>query len=200
MVSSNILIQPDFLAAEDCRAAMACFRRLAQANRLFRNPAGDPFWDYRYVWLSALPPEESATRAMMHRTRVRTIACIKGHYGESEPLYSDGLQLVCWPEGIAMPPHADNARRDGSPNETPHRDYASVIYLNEDFAGGELYFPRTGLQIKPRTGMLVAFTGGIEDCHGVNAASAGTRYTMPAWYTRTIAQRDRCELEWETVS
>ncbi len=199
MESSRVLVQPDFLAPEDCRAAVACFQRLAAGNRLFRNPAGDPYWDYRFVWVSALPDEEAEVRALMHRTRVRTIERIRAHYAEAAPLYSDGVQLVCWPEGIAMPPHADNAQLDGRPNETPHRDYASVIYLNENFAAGELYFPRTGMQIKPRAGMLVAFTGGVEDCHGVHAASGGVRYTMPAWYTRTVERRDRCELEWDAA-
>jgi predicted 2-oxoglutarate/Fe(II)-dependent dioxygenase YbiX len=62
--------------------------------------------------------------------------------------------------------------------------------LNDDYEGGEIYFPVQGHRLKPRTGMLVAFPGSEEAPHGVTAVVKGERFTMPAWYSteRRVAE------------
>ena len=36
-----------------------------------------------------------------------------------------------------------------------HRKYTSIIYLNDDFSGGETYFAKLNKTIKPETGKIV---------------------------------------------
>ena len=114
---------------------------------------------------------------------------------QEDALYSDSVQLVKWRAGMSMPPHADNAHPDGSPQPMPWRDYASVIYLNDEYQGGEFYFPEIGVEVKPVTGLLLAFPGGMRHFHGVREVQAATRYTMPGWYTRDVRHRDPSSLE-----
>ncbi len=90
-----------------------------------------------------------------------------------------------------MPPHADRANRDGSRHGMPHRDFASIVYLNDDYAGGELYFPRLDMVLKPEAGMLAAFTGGWHHEHAVLRVRSGLRLTMPAFYTLEAGRKDR---------
>jgi predicted 2-oxoglutarate/Fe(II)-dependent dioxygenase YbiX len=82
-----------------------------------------------------------------------------------------------------MPPHRDDRHPNPEdPHNTPWRFLASVIYLNDDYEGGEIYFPDQGMSIKPKHGQLIAFPGAW--WHGVTAVSNGLRYTSPAWYSR----------------
>ena len=56
--------------------------------------------------------------------------------------------------------------------------YASIIYLNNDFNGGELYYPNLGFSITPEPGMMLAHPSTEKYLHGVNPVSNGTRYML----------------------
>jgi hypothetical protein len=188
----DFICREGFLPLEDCARLVACFER--SCGLLFRNPLGDPFWDNRYLWITSLPESERGAKRIMQDARSRVIRELQAFYHEPE-IFSDSVQLVKWSTGQSMSPHADNANPDGSPHVLPWRDYSSVIYLNDDYAGGEFYFPGLGLEIKPAAGMLVAFTGGMRHFHGVREVRGAARYTMPGWYTRDIAHRDPSSLD-----
>lgn len=48
----------------------------------------------------------------------------------------------------------------------PDIKYAIVIYLNDDYEGGELYFPQHNIEIKPKAGSLMTFPGTEKFKHG----------------------------------
>ena len=101
-----------------------------------------------------------------------------------EYLYPDYTDLVSWESGSGMILHADNCDQEGEPNFCSWRNYSGVLYLNEDFAGGETFFPRHGPHfIKPMKGKLALYPAGIDYSHGVSTV-VGTRYTMPIWFTK----------------
>ena len=71
-------------------------------------------------------------------------------------------------------------------NTTKH--FTSMLYLNEDFEGGELYFPQSNnFTIKPKAGMLVIFSGHLGNPHGVTQITDGTRYVHTSFWSRTSA-------------
>jgi predicted 2-oxoglutarate/Fe(II)-dependent dioxygenase YbiX len=107
-----------------------------------------------------------------------------------QPLYSDTAQLVLWTEGIELRPHADNLQPDGSPNTTPHRCFSSLVYLSDDYEGGETYFPGFGVRLKPERGSLVVFGSGPDYVHGVSLVRRGRRYTYAGWFTFDPARED----------
>jgi hypothetical protein len=188
----DFVLQYDFLSPADCASLIACFER--NYERLFRNPQGDPFWDNRYLWITSLPGTEREAKRIMQGARNRVIETLCAFYSETA-VYSDSVQLVKWSPGMSMPAHADNANPDGSSHPMPWRDYASVIYLNDEYQGGEFYFEKIGVEIKPVTGMMIAFPGGMRHFHGVREVRDGARYTMPGWYTKDVSQRDPSSLE-----
>lgn len=61
------------------------------------------------------------------------------------------------------------------------RDISILLYLNDDYEGGELVFPNQHITIKPKAGMLVAFPSNHHFVHGVNPVTKGTRYAMVTW-------------------
>lgn len=57
-------------------------------------------------------------------------------------------------------------------------EVAANLYLNDDFGGGELWFPIRELEIKPKAGQLILFLGGHEYIHGVKEITSGARYVL----------------------
>jgi hypothetical protein len=86
----------------------------------------------------------------------------------------DTRHIVRWPEGSKMPPHYD----------PPSDVLACLIYLNDDYIGGETCFENNFLfeqEVKPEIGKLVVFSNS-EILHWVNEVKEGTRYTLALWF------------------
>jgi hypothetical protein len=54
---------------------------------------------------------------------------------------------------------------------------SNLIYLNDDYEGGELFFPHHNFKIKPKPGMLVSFPGNWWNRHAIFPAS-NMRFAM----------------------
>jgi len=79
--------------------------------------------------------------------------------------------------GSKMHEHFDSSR----PN-----DIATLLYINDDYDGGEIYFPELDISIKPESGDLICFPDNPGFTHGVKEISGFVRYTAPRWFTRIV--------------
>lgn len=95
-----------------------------------------------------------------------------------------------WDVGGFAAPHSDNSDHDGNPNAFEINKYVGILYLNNDYEGGELYFPDHNLEFKPTMGQYIMFPGGHENIHGVKEITAGTRYTMVSFWDYADAEYD----------
>lgn len=95
--------------------------------------------------------------------------------------------LVRWLPGNFQHPHADKELHEGDnagkPNDFPWYDIATIIYLNDDYEGGELYFPKQDIQFKPKAGGAYFFPGDLNYIHGITEVTSGIRYTCPFFWT-----------------
>ena len=95
--------------------------------------------------------------------------------------------LVRWLPGQLQMPHADKELHEGDqrgkPNDFPYYDIAGLFYLNDDYEGGELYFPLQRIQFKPKRGAAYFFPGDMNYIHGVTEITSGIRYTSPFFWT-----------------
>jgi predicted 2-oxoglutarate/Fe(II)-dependent dioxygenase YbiX len=57
---------------------------------------------------------------------------------------------------------------------------AFILYLNDDFEGGETVFENETI-IKPKKGRLLVFSNGIF-LHKVNLITKGERYVIAGWF------------------
>jgi hypothetical protein len=53
-----------------------------------------------------------------------------------------------------------------------------VLYLNDNFSGGELFYPNLDLKIEPKRGMLVIHSAQAKYAHGVSEVLSGVRYGL----------------------
>jgi hypothetical protein len=67
--------------------------------------------------------------------------------------------------------------------QLPHVDsnfgtncFLAMLYINDDYEGGELFFPDHDISYKPKPGDLVIYSGDFK--HGVKASIGNPRYTI----------------------
>uniref|UniRef100_M3XWG5 procollagen-proline 3-dioxygenase n=1 Tax=Mustela putorius furo TaxID=9669 RepID=M3XWG5_MUSPF len=96
---------------------------------------------------------------------------------------------------LSHPIHADNCLLDPEANECwkeppayTFRDYSALLYMNDDFEGGEFIFTEMDAKtvtasIKPKCGRMVSFSSGGENPHGVKAVTKGQRCAVALWFT-----------------
>jgi hypothetical protein len=98
-----------------------------------------------------------------------------------------GPCIVRWPAGSRQEPHADKEMHEGpdagTPNSFPWYDLGTVFYLNDDYEGGELYFPLQGIEFKPKAKAAYFFPGDKNYIHGVRPITNGVRYTAPFFWS-----------------
>jgi hypothetical protein len=101
----------------------------------------------------------------------------------AEKVFNRKLKLLSlsahkWHEGAFAADHSDNAELDGTPNAWEENKLVTMIYLNDNFEGGNLTFRDHELAFKPKMGSVIVFDVGIDNVHAVTEVKSGTRYTM----------------------
>ena len=98
-------------------------------------------------------------------------------------VYDEGLNgVVEMIVGDSMPVHVDQGTAQNKSvglktgSGYPSRDISSVFYYNDDYEGGEIYFPKQDLLIKPEPGMFICFPSKDEFPHQVKEVKSGYRW------------------------
>jgi hypothetical protein len=87
----------------------------------------------------------------------------------------EGWQLLKYGEGHHFGNHVDD-------NKMYPRTFSLSYYLNDDYEGGEIEFPRFGLKIKPVANQLIMFPANYVYNHIVHPVTSGTRYAVVNWF------------------
>lgn len=176
----DFVILDDVIDRSECAAFCNAYQTLS--GSIPQTNSGHAFWHGRIVEGSELAPRFPGLSYRMKELGLYFGEAVRRFYSLREPLFADTMQLVRWPQGMHMKPHADNANPGGEPHRMPWRRFASILYLNDDYQGGELYLTALNRIVRPKCGRFVAFTGGFHHEHAVLNVKAGTRYTMPAFF------------------
>jgi hypothetical protein len=62
-----------------------------------------------------------------------------------------------------------------------HRRVSTLYYLNENYTGGEINFPRFGITFKPKANQMVLFPSTYVYNHSVSPVVEGERYAVVSW-------------------
>ena len=183
-----IVIKENFLSAEESAEVLRGAKALTTWDARAQG-----YWNSRIAHADHFLDARARDQLVAIRQRVRSE--IKSAYQLTRPLYSDTLQIVRWPAGFEQLPHADSENPGGAPHPYAWRAFASLIYLNDDFDGGQIYFPNQGLAPKIKPGMLVFFPGTLEFLHGVTMITRGERYTVASFWTFDPLRQDGLPIE-----
>lgn len=136
------------------------------------------FWDERNIGLLTDVPKhhyagvETARLILSIHSRIKEF--ISNSFGIE--CYADQIGIVRWPPGSYQMPHID---------AIPELDRVAgcVIYLNDDYEGGETFYPYYDKIVYPKAGSIFAHDSGHSHLHGVTQIKEKTRYTISSTWT-----------------
>jgi hypothetical protein len=138
--------------------------------------------DIRDVSVISLPHEVQIAEDPILK-RVREILKNSFYLPEQEyskafsviPNIHESYQIVRYEVGQYFKEHSD-ATKEFS------RKVSLVYYLNDDYLGGEIYFPNFNLKIKPEKNSLLMFPSSDNYKHSANTIEKGTKYAIVGFW------------------
>lgn len=92
----------------------------------------------------------------------------------SEIFNQEGFQLLKYEPGGFYKAHHDSF-------PATKRAVSVLIYLNDDYEGGEIEFVNFDLKIKPKAGTLILFPSNYPYKHIAHPVTSGTKYVVVTW-------------------
>jgi hypothetical protein len=97
------------------------------------------------------------------------------HYNFYEPTFiNEGFNVLKYQTGEEYKAHYDGGSASA-------RSISPILYLNDDYEGGEIEFVNFNVTIKPEKGMLVLFPGTYPYAHIAHPVTSGTKYAIVTW-------------------
>lgn len=105
-------------------------------------------------------------------------------YGVKFP-YAEPCSVLRYRAGQFYKRHVDNillkSRFQEVEQGIPTRDISVVGYLNDNFTGGETYFDRQDVKVKPRSGSVLVFPAYFTHPHESLPVLDGEKYAFTSW-------------------
>lgn len=95
-------------------------------------------------------------------------------FGFEEPLFHEPYGVLRYSGGQEYTAHYDGSTSIG-------RAISALVYLNDDYEGGELEFTNFKIKIKPEPGMLILFPSNYAYTHIAHPVTSGTKYAIVTW-------------------
>jgi hypothetical protein len=87
----------------------------------------------------------------------------------------EGFQVLKYEKGQFYKTHLDSSKENG-------RVLSVLLYLNEDYEGGETYFPRQDMKIKGEQGDVLLFPSNYCYPHSAEEILNGIKYSVVTWF------------------
>jgi hypothetical protein len=191
-VPGDVLVVENFLAAGDCARLVELARTLpTETGRMVAD-------DGRGLPAAEAEPAGAGDAPRRITTLIKTFGegdafvpvvghaflhWVRGAYGQ-ELEWFEWPDVLCYGPGGRYDPHADSENRDPATGEwrrVLERDFSLLVYLNDDYVGGELEFPGLCYRLRPRRGTLVAFPSDHRYLHAALPVESGTRFVIVSW-------------------
>jgi hypothetical protein len=187
----DAIIVEGFLSQEECSDLITLVSGVEKWDE-----EGVDYWDGRILSDRTIAEEvslEAAQKLTEIKKRIKQI--IKDHY-KIDNVYCETMVVTRWYDGMEQQPHADDMSNLEGPEWEwfRHRDFGSVIYLNNNYSGGHTYYPQYGVDVTPKVGTLVIHPANPDYLHGVTEISGETRYTIGSFWTKNEAYKSIEEL------
>lgn len=182
----GVIIIPEYLAANECR------RLVRYADK------------QKGQWLMVLDEKKSSPGRRIEKkdpARITQQVDMSKHSNFINDLFKEGLQRHAvplfgpldwfeWPYLLRYKPggkygaHSDAEQLEkatGRYYKAQDRDVSMLLYLNDDYSGGELTFTNLNYTYTPRMGDLVMFPSGTLFKHRARTIDSGRKYALVSW-------------------
>jgi hypothetical protein len=184
-LTSDIVVYENFLTEEESKKIIKVLDRVADNGTISWMPIS--FYE---SYSSVLPQDGNPeiTNAglpedIFSQVKSGIIEAVASvHDLDPKTIVQIGYHTQKWEPGAFARIHSDNTDEHGNTGPFARSRYAAFLYLNDDFEGGLLRFPKQDLEIAPQAGMLAVFDGGFNNMHEVTLIESGVRYTIGSFW------------------
>lgn len=189
---------PNFVSETDCERIIDFISK----QDLQKENGEERFKDKTFPWGNIQQHkqhQDSDIAKLISSFRFNATMAARDFFNKKD-LYPEYTDTVFWKNGEDMGLHADSFEFDGRPRDTRGSKYnwrfaGGVLYLNDDYQGGETFFSKFHVQVRPETGKFSLFLADWNHMHGVRRITGGrqpwARFTMPIWFTEDYS---KCEI------
>ena len=183
----GIVVEESFLSAEECGEILAVANErttnrleLVDREKTTRDELVRTYDDKRITERVDMSGHQHLLDDPIKRaiaTRVEPTMDCKVEWME-EP------HILKYEPGSFYATHADSENLNPDSNlweKILDRDVSMLLYLDDDYEGGELEFPNFNFKMRPRAGMLVYFPSDSRYRHSALAVTSGTRHAIVTW-------------------
>jgi Rps23 Pro-64 3,4-dihydroxylase Tpa1-like proline 4-hydroxylase len=106
------------------------------------------------------------------------------HFDPVEKDYMDSYGIFAeWHDTYGILKYGEGQQFTNHIDDHPsyHRRISTVYYLNENYTGGEINFPRFGVTLKPKANQMIVFPSTYVYNHSVSPVIEGERYAVVSW-------------------
>jgi predicted 2-oxoglutarate/Fe(II)-dependent dioxygenase YbiX len=144
--------------------------------------------DVRSSGILPLGEQEGALQGSTNQLLLKQVQVIQDllfkHYGVKFP-HAEMCSILRYLPGQNYKRHVDNlllaSRFVEVANGIPTRDISIVGYLNDDFEGGETFFDRQNIKVKPKQGNVLVFPSYYTHPHQSLPVIRGRKYSFTSW-------------------
>lgn len=97
---------------------------------------------------------------------------------KEKPFLPNHFSIRKYNTGSDMGAHVDSE----DPTDTKHPTISGVFYLNNDYEGGEIFFPNQNISLKPEAGSLLIFPSERPFFHHPTKITNGNKYMIPLFW------------------
>lgn len=191
LYDGNILIESNFLSVEESKLITKWFTNFNYKDLVSNEYE---FWHKRLIRRDETPKQDGYKESfneiieLIDILRIRLTNLLKSFQNENWVL-SEFNFIKMWngsnpfPErknkDLEMFYHTDNQENNGYTKEI---FWGVIIYPNDNYSGGELYYPKYKFKYKASPGSIVFHTGNTK--HGVLLVEDGLRFSIASTITK----------------
>lgn len=184
-ITKDLVVYENFISAEDSAKIINVLDKVAANGTMTWMPIS--FYE---SYSSVLPQdgdpeieEQGLERDIFSKIKSGIIEAVASvHDLDPQTVVQIGYHTQKWEPGAYARLHSDNTDEHGNSGAFTRSRYAAFLYLNDNFSGGLLKFPKNYIEITPKVGMLAVFDGGFNNMHEVTLIESGVRYTIGSFW------------------
>ena len=93
----------------------------------------------------------------------------------------DIMRVLKYENSGYLPAHTDQG--------VSTRSLSVLIYLNDDYQGGNIVFPNSKVSLKPEAGSMIFFPSNFLYVHQIEPVTSGIKYSLPNWYHNVVEEK-----------
>jgi predicted 2-oxoglutarate/Fe(II)-dependent dioxygenase YbiX len=108
-------------------------------------------------------------------------------------------QILKYKPGGFYASHADSESYDNQLDawvKVLDRDWSLLLYLNDEYEGGEIRFNKFNFEVKPKAGTLIYFPADGRYMHTALPVTSGVRYALVSWMSQEGVEKIRAPSEY----